>query len=117
MPRPYSVLRLKTTEVGVVLDRPAEWHADEDDVFVVIEGEMHFTLGGEPAGPATTKDNLTWVCPELNGGKSFILKKGEGTHIPAGTWHQWTAPTPATYAVAKVPAAEGRIEFIPEEKR
>ena len=115
MPRPYSALKFQTVEVSKILERPVEYHKHEDDVFEVLEGEMHFTLGGEPEGLVTTKDNLTWVCPQLAGGEKFVLKKGEGTHIPAGNWHQWTVPDSATYAVAKVPAAEGRIEYKAEE--
>lgn len=113
MPRPYSVLSFKTTEVGVVLDRPAEWHADEDDVFVVIEGEMHFTLGSKPAAPVITEDNRTWVSSAIAEGKEVVLKEGDGIKIPAGTWHQWATPGPTVFAVAKVPAIEGKIEFKP----
>ena len=113
MPRPYRILKFQNAPVSVVKERAAEYHEREDDVFEVLEGEMHFILGGEPVGPVTTKDNLTWTCSRLMGGEEFVLKKGEGTHIPAGNWHQWTVPDSATYAVAKVPAAEGRVEFKP----
>ncbi len=115
MPRPYHVLKSNTAEVLQILQRPAEYHENEDDVFYVKKGKMRFILGGEPEGPIATKDNLTWICPAsaIVGGKEFVLEEGDVAIIPAGNWHSWTAPDEGStiYVVTKVPAAEGRIAY------
>ena len=110
MPRPYSVLSFKIDEVRNVRERPAEFHEDQDDVFRVIKGEMRFILGGEPVGPVDTKDGLTWTSRAIAEGKEFIVRGGYEVRIPAGNWHQWTAPDWAIYTVEKVPAIEGRVK-------
>lgn len=114
MPRPYHVLKSNITSVSKILQRPAEYHETEDDVFHVLKGTMYFVLGGEPKGPTETKDGLTRTCPAsaIVGGEKFVLGEGEVAIIPAGNWHSWTAPGEETvYAVTKVPAAEGRLEY------
>ena len=105
MPRPYSVLKFKVEEVHEVLERPAEYHEDKDDVFRVIKGKMHFILG-----PVTTQDGLTWISSAIVGGEEFLVEGGGEVRIPAGNWHSWTAPDSAMYTVEKVPAIEGRIK-------
>ena len=97
MVRPSSPLKFQVVEVGAVLERPAEYHEHEDDVFVVLKGEMQFTLGGEATEPVTTKDNLTWVS-SAEAGCQFIGIYTERNKL----WRDTPQPFPIVHSLSEL---------------
>ena len=82
-----------------------EIHARWSDVFVVLDGEATVIVGGTVVDP---KDGVGGEVrgAKLEGGTSYLLKKGDVLHILAGTPHQ-TVVAPGhtfTYFVVKAEA-------------
>jgi mannose-6-phosphate isomerase-like protein (cupin superfamily) len=80
---------------------PAEYHDKTNHVFIMVEGEATFIVGGKEVDPKrTAPDQMR--APSLVGGVAYHLTKGDVITIPAKTWH-WFKEVPsktvAYYAV------------------
>jgi len=86
--------REKTGEVEV--------HDKETDVIYVVDGEATFVTGGnlvngKETGPGQTR------APQMTGGESHHLVKGDVIVVPAGTSHWFKeVPKSISYYVVKV---------------
>ena len=118
MVRSCSVLPGQVIPPSSFSGRLAEQHLENDDFFHVVDGdgEAGFTIGGKAAGSVGEGKNPsdpTLTSSGIIGGERFTLKKGQGIHIPAGVWHQWSASPDLVIVVFKIPAAEGRVAYTP----
>jgi mannose-6-phosphate isomerase-like protein (cupin superfamily) len=65
---------------------PAEYHDKTNHVFIMVEGEATFIVGGKEVDPKrTAADQMR--APTLQGGTTYHLTKGDVITIPAKTWH------------------------------
>ncbi|OHB10902.1 MAG: hypothetical protein A3G05_02170 [Candidatus Zambryskibacteria bacterium RIFCSPLOWO2_12_FULL_45_14] len=90
--------------------RLAEVHIHEDDIFLCMDGSVHFILGGQLVNP-WTKDGLTFLADSINGGEEVVLNKGDWLHIPAGQAHQHLTPRLCHLMVVKVAPPEGQVRL------
>jgi mannose-6-phosphate isomerase-like protein (cupin superfamily) len=80
----------------------AEVHANEADLFYVIEGRATQVLGGavvdgKPTGPGQIRG------PKTQGGQTYQLTKGDIMWVPAGMPHWFPEiPEPLSYLLVKV---------------
>ena len=117
MLRPYSVQNATPIQLSEPkIDRKAEVHPHEDDVFLVLEGTVEFTVGGklaDPVNPSSNPSDPTITSPSILDGKKYVLSPGnmDSIHIPAGVPHQWRTEGPVSMIVIKLPAPEGRVDF------
>jgi mannose-6-phosphate isomerase-like protein (cupin superfamily) len=65
----------------------AEVHDASDDVFYALEGEAQLILGGKLDNPREATPG-EWKSDKINGGETFIIKKGDLIVVPRGTPHQ-----------------------------
>ena len=65
----------------------AELHDASDDVYYVLEGSATLVLGGKLAAPKEIEPG-EWRSPEIMGGKTVEIKKGDLVIVPRGTPHQ-----------------------------
>ena len=104
----------------------SEVHADETDIFYVMEGSATFVTGGTVTDPRSTGPGQIRGTG-IQGGQSHALSKGDVIVIPKGTPH-WFKEVPelVVYFVVKavtlnVPPAAEQIESAvlaaPEERR
>jgi len=71
---------------------PAEYHDKTNHVFIMVDGEATFIVGGTEVDPKrTAADQMR--APSLNGGTAYHLTKGDVITIPAKTWH-WFKDVP-----------------------
>ena len=80
---------------------PVEYHDHTNHVFVIVEGEATFVVGGTMVdAKRTSPDQMR--APSLEGGTTYHLSKGDVITIPAKTPH-WFKEVPtktlAYYAV------------------
>lgn len=88
-----------------------EVHRHEADLWLCLEGEAVFTVGGvSDAAPKKNKDgsfnDLELRGAVITGGDTHTLKEGDWLWIPAGQPHMHEAKSTARLAVIKVPARE-----------
>jgi mannose-6-phosphate isomerase-like protein (cupin superfamily) len=80
---------------------PAEYHDINNHVFIFVEGEATFVVGGTMVDPKRTAPNQM-RAPSVNGGTTYHVSKGDVITIPAKTPH-WFKEVPtktiAYYAV------------------
>lgn len=98
-PTHYSMLvvRVKTGE--------PEIHANYDDVFIVLDGEVTEMIGGTVVDAKTTPEGET-KGSRLEGATATPVHKGDVVHIAANTPH-WMVLAPGkscTYYIEKVAA-------------
>ena len=80
---------------------PAEFHEHTNHVFIMVEGEATFIVGGKPVDAKQTAPGQM-RAPSTEGGVTYHLSKGDVITIPAKTWHWFKAvpsKTVAYYAV------------------
>ena len=117
----HRVIMSRRTEGG-----QSEVHADETDVFYVLEGAATFVTGGEVVGGKTTAPGQI-RGNGIKGGKTHQLSTGDVIVIPRGTPH-WFKEVPelVVYYVVKavtldVPPAQEQIAAAvlaaPEDRR
>jgi mannose-6-phosphate isomerase-like protein (cupin superfamily) len=71
---------------------PAEYHDKTNHVFIMVDGEATFVVGGKEIDPKrTAADQMR--APSLEGGTAYHLTKGDVITIPAKTWH-WFKDVP-----------------------
>lgn len=65
-----------------------EYHAHTNHIFILVDGEATFVVGGTMVGAKQTKpDQMT--ATSIEGGQTFHLSKGDVITIPAKTPHWW----------------------------
>jgi mannose-6-phosphate isomerase-like protein (cupin superfamily) len=65
-----------------------EYHEHTNHVFILVDGEATFIVGGTMVGAKRTKpDQMT--AESIEGGQTFHLSKGDVITIPAKTPHWW----------------------------
>ncbi len=83
-------------EVGAV-----EYHEHTNHIFIMVEGEATFVVGGTLVGAKRTNpEQMTGTS--IDGGETFHLSKGDVITIPAKTPHWWkeiSTKTVGYYAV------------------
>jgi mannose-6-phosphate isomerase-like protein (cupin superfamily) len=80
---------------------PAEYHDHTNHVFVMVEGEATFVVGGTMVDPKRTASDQMRAA-SLEGGTTYRLSKGDVITIPAKTPHWFkevSTKTIAYYAV------------------
>ena len=80
---------------------PVEYHDTNNHVFIFVEGEATFVVGGTMVDPKRTAPNQM-RAPSVTGGTTYHVSKGDVITIPAKTPH-WFKEVPtktiAYYAV------------------
>lgn len=65
-----------------------EYHEHTNHIFIMVDGEATFIVGGTMVGAKKTKpDQMT--AASIEGGQTFHLSKGDVITIPAKTPHWW----------------------------
>ncbi len=65
-----------------------EYHEHTNHIFILVDGEATFIVGGTMVGAKRTKpDQMT--AESIEGGQTFHLSKGDVITIPAKTPHWW----------------------------
>jgi mannose-6-phosphate isomerase-like protein (cupin superfamily) len=78
---PGLVVLAQRREAGL-----AEYHERTNHVFIIVEGEATFVVGGTMVNPKrTAADQMR--APSLDGGTTYHLSKGDVITIPAKTPH------------------------------
>jgi mannose-6-phosphate isomerase-like protein (cupin superfamily) len=72
-----------------------EWHEGRDHVFLILDGETIYEVGGTPKG-AHSMGPGEWHAPESVGATTLTLKKGDMLVIPRGTLHKRSTPVSVT---------------------
>jgi mannose-6-phosphate isomerase-like protein (cupin superfamily) len=72
-----------------------EWHEGRDHVFLILDGETIYEVGGTPKG-AHSMGPGEWHAPESEGATTLTLKKGDMLVIPRGTLHKRNTPVSVT---------------------
>lgn len=87
-----------------------EVHVYESDIWLCLEGEAKFLLGGKMVDqydrikPDGTVDDRELRAKALSGAKEIILKPGDWLWIPAGEPHQHGAEGTARLVIIKIPS-------------
>ncbi|OGY63563.1 MAG: hypothetical protein A3I89_01990 [Candidatus Harrisonbacteria bacterium RIFCSPLOWO2_02_FULL_41_11] len=102
---PFNILEDKD-----VSDNLAEVHAVDGDLWLCLEGEAVFTLGGELVDPYEVKrrdgvsDSRELKAKKIQGGTNTVLKSGDYLWIPPGVPHVHNVPTGvARLVIIKIP--------------
>ena len=99
-----------------ILDNQVEVHRHEADLWICLEGEADFTVGGELVGAwAKEGDDRELKAPTdgIVGGTRHTLRRGDVLWIPAGQPHVHTAKGTARLYIVKVPQAEVPLSEVP----
>ncbi len=73
-----------------------EWHEGRDHVFLVLDGETVYQVGGTPKGAHSIGPG-EWHAPESDGATTLTLKKGDMLVIPRGTLHKRSTAASVTF--------------------
>lgn len=65
-----------------------EYHEHTNHIFIMVEGEATFIVGGTMVGAKRTKPDQM-AAESIEGGQTFHLSKGDVITIPAKTPHWW----------------------------
>lgn len=76
---------------------PAEYHERTNHVFIMVEGEATFVVGGKLINAKRTAPN-EMRADGIEGGETFHLSKGDVITIPAKTPHWWKEVSTNTVA-------------------
>lgn len=102
--RPFGIVEDHELVVGI-----PEIHMREDDLWIGLEGEAVFILGGQLVGPLFRKlpkggENQNEISGEsIIGGREVIVRAGDVLWIPAGIPHMHTASGTARLFIYKNP--------------
>jgi len=80
---PGLVVLANRREAGAV-----EYHEHTNHIFIMVDGEATFIVGGKMIGAKQTAPGQT-RAESLEGGQTFHLTKGDIITIPAKTPHWW----------------------------
>lgn len=72
-----------------------EYHEGRDHVFLIMDGETKYEVGGTPKNPRNIRPG-EWLAPESDGASALLLKKGDMLVIPRGTPHKRTTTASVT---------------------
>lgn len=75
-----------------------EWHEGRDHIFLILDGETKYEVGGTPKGAHSTKPG-EWLAPASEGATSLSLKKGDMLVIPRGTPHKRSTESSVTFTL------------------
>ena len=64
-----------------------EYHEGRDHVFLILDGETKYEVGGTPKNPRNIRPG-EWLAPESDGSSALLLKKGDMLVLPRGTPHK-----------------------------
>jgi mannose-6-phosphate isomerase-like protein (cupin superfamily) len=101
---PFNLL-----EDAEVLDNKAEVHMEEGDLWLGLEGETTFIVGGELVEPIFSKradgsENKNEIrAAQIKGGEKVILRPGDWIWIPPGEPHQHFCEKVSRLAIIKIP--------------
>jgi mannose-6-phosphate isomerase-like protein (cupin superfamily) len=90
----------------------AEVHRHVGDLWIALEGEVEFVVGGVMVDPWAKKlsdggiDDREIQAKEIKGGITHILHEGDILWIPAGEPHLHKTDSTAGLYIVKVPARE-----------
>ena len=73
-----------------------EWHEGRDHVFLLLDGETTYQLGGTPKGAHSIGPG-EWHAPESEGATTLTLKKGDMLIVPRGTLHKRSTAQSVTF--------------------
>ena len=95
-----------------------EVHRHEADLWIGIEGEMKFAVGGELVEPFAKEGNNNEIkAKEISGGVEVVLKAEEVLFIPAGVPHSHTSAHGRAFII-KIPERETvPLEEVPGWKK
>jgi mannose-6-phosphate isomerase-like protein (cupin superfamily) len=65
-----------------------EYHERTNHIFIIVDGEATFIVGGTMVGAKRTKPDQM-AAESIEGGQTFHLSKGDVITIPAKTPHWW----------------------------
>src|SRR3989344_2530397 len=108
---PVNILVDKNVPRGV---NEAEIHRHEADLWIGIDGEVHFQVGGVLVEPYAKKNadgsqnDLELKAKEISGGQEYTLSEGDILYIPEGQPHvHWTDENQtARLWIIKIPAGK-----------
>ena len=94
-----------------VADNVCEIHAVDKDLWIGVEGEMVFTVGGELVDPwiakkpdGTEGDPRELRAKQIRGGTEIVVRPGDRLEIPPGVAHTHARfPGKARAEIIKVP--------------
>lgn len=75
-----------------------EWHEGRDHVFLILDGETVYQVGGTPKG-AHSMGPGEWHAPESEGATTLTLRKGDMLVIPRGTLHKRSTAGTVTFCL------------------
>jgi len=111
-----SVSLAKGAPINILEDtnvaNDAEVHRHEGDLWIGLEGEVEFVVGGEMVHPWIhekpdgTRNDREIKAKEIRGGESYVVGKGDILWIPAGVPHLHRTKGIARLFIIKVPARE-----------
>ncbi len=102
-------LPINLLENAEVLDNKAEVHMEEGDLWLGLEGETTFIVGGELIDPFFSKgkdgvENKNELrAADIKNGEKIILKPGDWLWIPAGEPHRHFCAEVSRLAIIKIP--------------
>lgn len=83
----------------------AEIHKKADDVWMCLEGEAQFIIGGQLVDPSKGENSNELRGSSIVGGKKILLKPGDWLYIPAGQSHQNWSKTFSRLIIIKIPVS------------
>ena len=96
------------------IENDAEVHTEDGDLWLCLEGEPTFTVGGTLLNPSAKKradgslDEHEWKGKEIESGEIITLYPGDWLWIPAGQPHQHRCKGTARLVIIKIPGAKGK---------
>ncbi|WP_420236597.1 hypothetical protein ACOBR2_13295 [Telmatobacter bradus] len=90
-----GALSMLTVE-GAKSAKEYEWHELRDHIFLILDGETTYEVGGTPKGGHKIREH-EWLAPEVEGTKTLTLKKGDLLSIPRGVLHKRTTKSNVTF--------------------
>ena len=96
-------------EDHAVLKARAEVHTTKGDLWLSLEGESTFELGGELVDPSFGKlpngdeDKTEISSEEIKGGEKVVMKPGDWLWIPPGVPHKHFCGGTARLVIIKIP--------------
>lgn len=94
------------------VENEVEVHRHEGDLWICLEGEVEFIVGGAMVdpwlkkNPDGTEDSREVKAKEIKNGVTYILHERDVLWIPAGDPHKHNAKETARLYVIKIPAGE-----------
>lgn len=89
-----------------VSDNVAEIHKNFSDLWLCLEGEVVFTLGGELVDPYVKDNPSELKAKTIKGGAQVVLKSGDWLYIPSGEAHVHNCEKGVTrLVIIKIPSA------------